>query len=162
MSSSDDSGLKAFLNPLTNEKGMAKTVSLGENRSFTLVQPGQPVNWVQLAMAILSGVVVTISVGIQAAIEALRRLIVEPIVGMTEFVVEGVSQQTLGPKVVQEALPGLIDAILGPITRGVSDAWKLSLDRFGAGAYLVALGFVLVSFWLLSKMYAYVRARGVF
>lgn len=129
----DDSGLTAWI-----QNGDRNS----EHDDYRIVSTANPVEWGRVGTSILLSVVATLYVGIRRFIDELFRIPERLIEGATSFVGDVSPGET-------PTGSGVLGELFVPILQWYrQDLWAGSVEQFGFWGYFVALGFTLLTLFV--------------
>ncbi|RLM34099.1 MULTISPECIES: hypothetical protein [unclassified Haloarcula] len=129
----DDSGLTSFINSSESSSG------------YQIVDTANPVNWTRVGASILLSTVATVYIGLRRYIDELIGIPERLIEGATSFVGEVSTGET-------PTGSGVLGELFVPILQWYQqDLWASSVEQFGLWGYLVAVGFTLVTLFVVVR-----------
>jgi hypothetical protein len=132
----DDSGLTSLIN---------NADSNSEFDDYRIVDTANPVNWTRVGASILLSAVATAYIGLRKFIDELVGIPERLIEGATSFVGDVTTGET-------PTGSGVLGELFVPILQWYrQDLWAGSVDQFGLWGYLVALGFTLVTLFVVVR-----------
>jgi len=129
----DDSGLTGFIRNSESVEG------------YQIVDTANPVNWSGAGASIFLSAVATVYIGFRKFIDELVGIPERLIEGATSFVGDVTTGET-------PTGSGVLGELFVPILQWYrQDLWAGSVDQFGLWGYLVALGFTLVTLFVVVR-----------
>ncbi|RLM32602.1 hypothetical protein [Haloarcula sp. Atlit-120R] len=132
----DDSGLTGLIN---------NADSNSEFEDYRIVDTANPVNWTRVGASILLSTVATVYIGLRRYIDELFGIPERLIEGATSFVGEVSTGET-------PTGSGVLGELFVPILKWYQkDLWASSVEQFGLWGYLVAVGFTLLTLFVVVR-----------
>ncbi|AUG49518.1 hypothetical protein BVU17_18200 (plasmid) [Haloarcula taiwanensis] len=132
----DDSGLTGLIN---------NADSNSKFEDYRIVDTANPVNWTRVGASILLSTVATVYIGLRRYIDELFGIPERLIEGATSFVGEVSTGET-------PTGSGVLGELFVPILQWYQqDLWASSVEQFGLWGYLVAVGFTLLTLFVVVR-----------
>ncbi|SMO91375.1 hypothetical protein [Halorubrum cibi] len=132
------------------ESFLTGTESISEDLSFGLASG---INAGRVGRAIAGSIVFTAALGVNTIIGGLTEAYTGLVDGVRGFLAGG-TEFVNDPNAVggvEREFDGLIDVIFGSGIAAIRGAWSFSVTELGPFAYLVGIGVVLSSFWVMGR-----------